>query len=167
MGDVAIVASNSLDEYIISDLWDQGAQVDQFGVGEALITSRSNPVFGGVYKIAATVQDGEYTAKIKVSESIEKITTPCFKTLYRLYSNETGKAIADYIALYDEEIDESRPLTIFDPIATWKKQELTDYTARRLLWSRLSAGGAGLPVPAAAGRSRPTAGSRWTPCGTR
>ena len=132
-GDVAIVASNSLDEYIISDLWDQGAQVDQFGVGEALITSRSNPVFGGVYKIAATVQDGEYTAKIKVSESIEKITTPCFKTLYRLYSNETGKAIADYIALYDEEIDESRPLTIFDPIATWKKQELTDYTARRLL----------------------------------
>ncbi len=131
--DVAIVASNSLDEYIINELWDQGAQVDQFGVGESLITSRSNPVFGGVYKIAATVKNGEYEAKIKVSESIEKITTPCFKTLYRLYEKDTGKAIADYVALFDEEIDESQPLTIFDPIATWKKQELTGYTAQKLL----------------------------------
>ena len=77
--------------------------------------------------------DGIYSNKIKVSESIDKITNPGFKTLYRLYSNDTGKAIADYIAFYNEEIDESQPLTIFDPIATWKRQELTNYTARKLL----------------------------------
>lgn len=131
--DVAIVASNSLDEYIIGELWSQGAQVDSFGVGESLITSRSSPVFGGVYKLAAVEHNGVYTNKIKVSESIDKITNPGFKTLYRLYANDTGKAIADYIAFHDEEIDESQPLTIFDPIATWKRQELRNYTARKLL----------------------------------
>ena len=132
--DVGIVASNSLDEYIIGELWDQGARVDSFGVGENLITSRSSPVFGGVYKLAAVQQpDGSYENKIKVSETIEKITNPGFKTLYRLYQKDTGKAIADYITFYDELVDDSKPLTIFDPIATWKRQELTDYTARRLL----------------------------------
>ena len=128
-----IVASNALDEYIIRDLIRQGARIDSFGVGERLITSRSEPVFGGVYKLAAVEHNGVYTNKIKVSESIDKITNPGFKTLYRLYANDTGKAIADYIAFHDEEIDESQPLTIFDPIATWKRQELRNYTARKLL----------------------------------
>ena len=132
--DVEICASNSLDEYIIRDLLLQNAKVDSFGVGENLITSKSDPVFGGVYKLVATQnEDGTYEPKIKVSETIEKITNPCFKTLYRIYNKANGMAIADYVALFDEEIDESKPITIFDPVATWKKKTLVNYSARKLL----------------------------------
>ena len=132
--DVTICASNSLDEYIIRDLLLQGAKVDSFGVGENLITSKSDPVFGGVYKLVAIQdKDGGYIPKIKVSESIEKITNPDFKTLYRFYNKANGQAIADCVALYDEEIDENEPYTIFDPVATWKKKTLKNYTVRKLM----------------------------------
>lgn len=131
--DVKIVASNSLDEYIIRDLLVQGAQVDLFGVGENLITSKSDPVFGGVYKLCAVYRDGEYQPKIKLSETIEKITTPHFKKVYRFFSNETGLAVADLVTEYDEEIDTTKPITIFDPVATWKKKTLRDVTCVPLL----------------------------------
>ena len=130
---VNIVASNSLDEYIIRDLLIQGAKIDLFGVGENLITSKSDPVFGGVYKLAA-VQKGEgYLPKIKISESIEKITTPGFKMVYRFFSKETTLAVADLVTLHDEAVDASRPVTIFDPIATWKKKTLQNVEAVELL----------------------------------
>ena len=131
--DCKIVASNSLDEYIIRDLILQGAQVDSFGVGENLITSRSEPVFGGVYKLCAVKEGDEYAPRIKISESVEKVTTPGFKKLYRLYDKETGKAAADYITLYDEVVDDSQPLTLFDPKDIWKTKELTNYKAVDLL----------------------------------
>ncbi len=129
-----IVASNSLDEYLIRDLVLQGAQVDIFGVGERLITSKSSPVFGGVYKLTAVESgDGQLVPKIKISENVGKITNPHFKRLYRLYDKKSGKAMADQLCVYDEEIDDSKPLTIFDPEATWKKKTLEDYTARDML----------------------------------
>lgn len=129
-----IVASNSLDEHLINDLVMQGARVDLFGVGERLITSKSSPVFGGVYKLVAVEnEDGEIIPKIKVSENVGKITNPHFKKLYRLYDRESGKAIADQLCVYDECIDDSRPITIFDQNATWKRKTLTNYTARELL----------------------------------
>jgi len=131
--DCKIVASNSLDEYIIRDLITQGAQVDLFGVGERLITSKSNPVFGGVYKLVAIEKDNEVVPKIKVSENVGKITTPHFKKVYRLYENKTGKAIADQICIHDETIDDGEPLEIFDPEATWKRKIVTDFTAHELL----------------------------------
>ncbi|MEG1972333.1 MAG: nicotinate phosphoribosyltransferase, partial [Oscillospiraceae bacterium] len=131
--DCSIVASNALDEYIIRDLISQGAKINSFGVGENLITSRSEPVFGGVYKLAAVVEDGIMVPKIKVSESSEKITTPGFKNLFRLYDKKTDKAIADYICLREEEINEDEPLTIFDPDAVWKHKTLKDYKAVCLL----------------------------------
>ena len=128
-----ITASNSLDEYLIRDLMMQGAQVDTFGVGERLITSKSNPVFGGVYKLAAIEDDeGNIIPKIKVSENTAKITNPHFKRLYRLYDRESGKAIADELTLRDEGIDPTKPHVIFDPNATWKTKELTDFTVREL-----------------------------------
>ena len=128
-----ITASNSLDEYLIRDLMMQGAQVDTFGVGERLITSKSNPVFGGVYKLAAIEDDeGNIIPKIKASENTEKITNPHFKRLYRLYDRESGKAIADELTLRDEVIDPTKPHVIFDPNATWKTKELTDFTVREL-----------------------------------
>ena len=128
-----ITASNSLDEYLIRDLMMQGAQVDTFGVGERLITSKSNPVFGGVYKLAAIEDDeGNIIPKIKVSENTAKITNPHFKRLYRLYDRESGKAIADELTLRDEVIDPTKPHGIFDPNATWKTEELTDFTVREL-----------------------------------
>lgn len=130
--DVKIIASNSLDEYIIRDLLLQGAEVDQFGVGENLITSKSNPVFGGVYKLVAVKADGEYTPKIKISESLEKITTPHFKKLYRFYNRENGKAIADYIALHDEEVMGLSEIEIFDPIETWKRKKIENFEIREL-----------------------------------
>ena len=130
--DCKIVASNSLDEHIISDLLRQGAKIDLFGVGERLITASSEPVFGGVYKLAAVEENGVITPKIKISENVSKITNPHFKKLYRLYSRQTGKAIADQICVYDETIDDTKPLTIFDPDFTWKKKKLTDFTARVL-----------------------------------
>lgn len=129
--DCKIMASNSLDEYIIDDLIFQGAQIDTFGVGENLITSKSEPVLGGVYKLVASEANGIMTPKIKVSENIEKITNPGYKKLYRFYDNQTKKALADYIALADEIIP-TDTITIFDPAATWKKKTLTDYTIREL-----------------------------------
>ncbi len=132
--DVKIMASNSLDEYILRDLLLQGAQLDSFGVGENLITSKSQPVFGGVYKIVAAENGrGEMVPKIKISETVEKITTPGFKELYRFYSRENGKALADYIALRGETVDDSRDITIFDPNAVWKKKTVYDYRAEKLL----------------------------------
>lgn len=130
--DCRIVASNSLDEHIITDLLHQGAKIDLFGVGERLITASSEPVFGGVYKLAAVEENGVITPKIKISENVSKITNPHFKKLYRLYSKQTGKAIADQLCVHDETIDETKPLTIFDPDFTWKKKRLTDFTAREL-----------------------------------
>ena len=129
-----IVASNSLDEYIIRDLLLQGAKIDSFGVGERLITSKSEPVFGGVYKLAA-VEDGEghIIPKIKISENPAKITNPHFKKVYRLVSRYSGKALADLITLYDETVDDSRPLELFDPDATWKRKTFTDFEAKELL----------------------------------
>ena len=131
--DCRIVVSNSLDEYIITEILRQGARVDSFGVGERLITSSSDAVFGAVYKLAATEEDGVIHPKIKVSENIEKITNPHFKKVLRIYSKETGKAEADLICLYDEEISESGPLEIFDPHYTWKKKTFTDFYLRELL----------------------------------
>ena len=128
-----IVASNSLDENIIRDIIHQGARIDSFGVGERLITAKSNPVFGGVYKLVAKEEEGRIIPKIKISENIEKITNPHFKKVYRIYDNETGKASADLLCVWDEEIDGSAPLEIFDPNETWKKKTFTDYTLRSLL----------------------------------
>lgn len=130
--DCKIVASNSLDEYIISDLLRQGAKIDLFGVGERLITAKSEPVFGGVYKLVATEDNGEIKPKIKISENVVKITNPHYKKLYRLYDNKTGKAIADQLCVYDEKIDDTKPLTIFDPDFTWKKKTVEDFTVREL-----------------------------------
>ncbi len=128
-----ITASNSLDEYLIRDLMMQGAQVDTFGVGERLITSKSNPVFGGVYKLVAVEDEqGNVIPKIKISENTAKITNPHFKRLYRLYDRESGKAIADELTLRDEVIDSTKPHVIFDQNATWKTKELTDFTVREL-----------------------------------
>jgi nicotinate phosphoribosyltransferase len=128
-----ISVSNALDEYLIQDLLLQGACIDMFGVGERLITARSEPVFGGVYKLAAIEDDqGNIVPKIKVSENVSKITIPHFKTTYRLYDRATGKAEADYICLHDEKLDETKPLELFDPQTTWKRKTLTNFTARVL-----------------------------------
>ena len=129
-----ITVSNSLDEMLIRDLLLQGAKVDSFGVGERLITARSEPVFGGVYKLAAVEHpDGTIEPKIKISENVTKITTPHFKKLYRFYGNDTGKAIADYLTVWDETVDDSKSLVIFDPDATWKRSVFTNFTAKELL----------------------------------
>ena len=129
-----ITASNALDEHLIRDLVMQGAQIDTFGVGERLITSRSEPVFGGVYKLAAVENDaGEIIPKIKVSENTTKITNPGFKRVYRYYDKDSGKALADEICLRDETIDFEQPHDIFDPNATWKVKTLDNYVVRDLL----------------------------------
>ena len=128
--DCPICASNSLDEYIIRDMLMQGAKVDSFGVGERLITSSSEPVFGGVYKLAAVEKpDGAVIPKIKISENVTKITTPCFKSLWRLFDRETDKAIADVITMHDEVIDDEQPYTIFDPNHTWKRKTVENFHA--------------------------------------
>ena len=128
-----ISVSNSLDEYLIQDLLRQGAQIDLFGVGERLITARSEPVFGGVYKLAAVEDEaGNIIPKIKISENVGKITNPHFKKLYRLYGNDTGKAIADYLCVHDETVDDTKNLRIFDPEATWKTKDVYNFTAREL-----------------------------------
>lgn len=131
--DCKIVASNSLDEYIIRDTISQGACIDSFGVGERLITAKSSPVFGGVYKLVAVEEEGHIVPKIKISENIQKITIPDFKEIYRLYDNESGKAIADVLTNHDEEIDDTKPYEIFDPEHTWKRKTVTNFTAKRLL----------------------------------
>lgn len=131
--DCKICASNSLDEYIIRDMLVQGAKVDSFGVGERLITSSSEPVFGGVYKLAAVErEDGTLIPKIKISENVTKITTPCFKEVWRIFDRETDKAIADVITLNDEVIDDEKPYTIFDPNHTWKRKTVENFRAVRL-----------------------------------
>jgi nicotinate phosphoribosyltransferase len=130
--DCRIVASSSLDEYIITDIISQGARIDIFGVGERLITSKTDPVFGGVYKLVAVEEDGEIIPRIKISENPEKITNPGYKMPWRLYSRKTGRALADIIAMADEEIDDSKPYAIFDPVYTWKKKEIEDFCARKL-----------------------------------
>ncbi len=128
-----IVASNSLDEDIILALIRQGAAIDSFGVGERMITSKSTPVFGGVYKLAAReTEDGTVIPKIKISENAAKITNPHYKKVYRLFDKENGKAIADYITVYNEVIDETQPIELFDPDFTWKRKTVTDYTVREL-----------------------------------
>ncbi|MBR4098566.1 MAG: nicotinate phosphoribosyltransferase [Clostridium sp.] len=134
MTDCKIFASNALDEYIIRDLVRQGARIDSFGVGERLITSRSEPVFGGVYKLVA-IEDGDGTIipKIKISENPAKITTPHFKKIYRIFSKDTGKAEADLVCLHDEEFDFDQPLELFDPDATWKRKEFTNIEAKELM----------------------------------
>ncbi len=143
-----IVASNSLDEYIIRDLLLQGAKIDSFGVGERLITSKSEPVFGGVYKLAAVEdKEGNIIPKIKVSANPAKITNPHFKKVYRLFDKESGKAFADLICLHDEAVDESQPLELFDPEATWKRSRVTNFTAKELLGAHLPGGQAGVRLP--------------------
>ena len=128
-----IVVSNSLDEVIIRDLFLQGARIDLFGVGERLITAKSNPVFGGVYKLVAVEKNGEIIPKIKISENPEKITNPHFKKVYRIFDNETGTAIADQLCVFDETIDESEPLELFDPVQVWKTKVVSNFTAKELL----------------------------------
>ena len=132
--DCKIFVSNSLDEYIIRDLLLQGAKIDCFGVGERLITSKSDPVFDGVYKLCAVEdRDGNIIPKIKISENTGKITTPHFKKLYRLFDKENNKAIADLIAIHDEVIDFSKPIELFDPETIWKRKVVEDYTVEELL----------------------------------
>lgn len=130
--DCSICASNSLDEYIIRDLLEEGAKIDNFGIGEKLITASSEPVFGGVYKLAAVEKNGKFVPRIKISDNVSKITTPCQKELWRLYDKESGKAIADVLTLLGENIDDTKPYTIFDPDNTWKKKELTNFNAVKL-----------------------------------
>lgn len=131
--DCNIIASNSLDEYIINDMILQGAKVDCFVVGERLINSASSPLFSGVYKLSAVEKNGEIIPKINLSENVSKITTPHSKMLYRLFDCDTGKAIADVLTLEDEEIDEDKPYTLFDPDFTWKRKEIENFVARKLL----------------------------------
>ena len=129
-----ISVSNSLDEYLIQDLINQGACIDMFGVGERLITAKSEPVFGGVYKLTAVEDEqGNIIPKIKISENVGKITNPHFKKLYRFFGNDTGKAIADYRCVHDEVVDDTKDLEIFDPSATWKRKTVYDFTAKELL----------------------------------
>ena len=129
----SISVSNSLDEYIIRDILRQGAKIDLFGVGERLITAKSEPVFGGVYKLAAVEEpDGTIVPKIKISENVVKITNPHYKKLYRFYAKDTGKAIADYLTVYDEIVDDTKDMEIFDPEATWKTKQVYNFTAKEL-----------------------------------
>lgn len=129
--DCKICGTNALDEYVISSLLEEDAKIDLFGVGENLITAKSNPVFGGVYKLVAIEKNGKTVPKIKVSNNTIKITNPGFKKLYRFYDKSTNKALADVITLNDEIIPEDK-YTIFDPVSPWKKKELTNYTVRPL-----------------------------------
>lgn len=132
--DCPIVASNSLDEHKIRDILNQGAKLNSFGVGESLITARSQPIFGGVYKLVAIEDsEGNIQPKIKISENVEKITTPGFKNIYRLYDRATGKAEADLITLADETIDDTKDLEIFHPTYTWKRKTLSNFNAKPLL----------------------------------
>lgn len=128
-----IIVSNSMDEYIIRELIRQGAEIDAFGVGERLITAKSDPVFGGVYKLCAIEDaDGNIKPKIKISENVGKITTPHFKKIYRLRNKVNNKAEADLICVYDEVVDDTQPIELFDPEHTWKRKILEDYTATEL-----------------------------------
>lgn len=127
-----IVVSNSLDEWLIRDILDQGAFVDTMGVGERLITARSEPVFGGVYKLAAIEKDGKIIPKMKLSENVTKITNPGFKSVFRLYDKDTNKVMADVITLDDEVIPDGNGYVIFDPSFVWKRKTLSNFYARNL-----------------------------------
>ena len=128
-----ITVSNSLDERLIANIIHQGAKIDSFGVGERLITSKSSPVFGGVYKLCAVENDdGSITPKIKVSENVGKITNPGFKKVYRFYNRETGMAEADYICMRDEVVDDTKPLEICDPSERWKRKTMENFRAVEL-----------------------------------
>lgn len=132
--DCKIVISNSLDEYIIRDVLEQGACIDSFGVGERLITAKSEPVFGGVYKITATEdEEGNIIPKIKISENDEKITNPGFKKIVRIFDKDTHKALADVLTLHHEKINEDKPLELFNPVHTWKKKTFTNFYTKDLL----------------------------------
>ena len=131
--DCQIVISNSLDEYIIRDVILEGAQINSFGVGERLITARSEPVFGGVYKLSGIGYGDDLVPKMKISENVEKITNPGFKKVVRFFDKETGKALADVIMLHDEPIPDGKPYEIFDPNAVWKRKMLENYEAKELL----------------------------------
>ncbi len=130
--DTKITVSNALDEYIIRDLLVQGAKVDSFGVGERLITSRAEPVFGGVYKLSAIERDGEVIPRMKISDNLAKVTTPCNKEVWRLYDKSNGKAIADLITVAGEEVD-TDSYELFDPVQIWKRKTVTNFEARKLL----------------------------------
>lgn len=131
--DCDIMASNSLDEHLISDMVSQGAKVDCFIVGERLITSASSPLFGGVYKLSAIEKNGKTVPKINLSENVRKITIPSSKQVYRLIDKDSGKAIADVLTLDDEIIDETKPYILFDPDFTWKRKEIENFVTRKLL----------------------------------
>lgn len=130
--DCKILASNSLDEYIIADLINQGACIDIFGVGERLITAKSEPVFGGVYKLVAVEENNNIVPRIKLSENIEKVTNPGYKTVWRLFDKENNKAIADVLTLGNEIINDSKDYEIFDSIHTWKRKVVTNYYAKKI-----------------------------------
>ena len=144
--DAKITVSNSLDEYLIKDLVLQGAAVDNFGVGERLITAKSNPVFGGVYKIVALEKDGAIIPKIKISETLAKTTTPGYKQLWRLY-DAGGKAIADVVTLHDETIDDSQPYELFDPEYPWKRKTVSGFRAEKRLQTWMEAGARSIAMP--------------------
>ena len=129
--DAKICVSNSLDEHLITSLLEQDAKIDSFGVGENLITAKSDAVFGGVYKLVAVEKDGKLTPKIKISENVEKITNPSFKKVYRFYSKETNFAIADVITLADEVVSEDG-YELFDEHNTWKKKHISNYYVKEL-----------------------------------
>ncbi|NLY20223.1 MAG: nicotinate phosphoribosyltransferase [Tissierellia bacterium] len=132
--DCGIMASNSLDEYVIDSLLKQGAQLDSFGVGERLITSKSDPVFGGVYKLTAIEDEsGEIVPKIKISENTEKITTPGFKQIHRFFDKDTNAPIADVISLHDEDFNDLETMEIFHPVHTWKRKTISNFYTRKLL----------------------------------
>ena len=129
-----ITVSNSLDERLITELLLQGAKIDSFGVGERLITAKSDPVFGGVYKLCAVEDDdGNIIPKIKISENVGKITNPGFKKVYRFFERENGMAEADYICMHDETVDDTKPLEICDPSARWKRKTMENFKAQELL----------------------------------
>ena len=126
------MVSNSLDESIIRDIIAQGACVDSFGVGERLITAKSDPVFGGVYKLVAKEEKGGIVPKIKISENTGKIPNPHYKKVYRIFSKESGQAVADLMCVHDEVIDTDAPIDLFDPVDTWKHKTVTDYVLKEL-----------------------------------
>jgi len=128
---VKICVSGDLDEYLIRDLKLQGARIDSWGVGTKLITSADCSALGGVYKLAAEIENDKVVSKIKVSENPAKVTNPGIKKLLRVYDKD-HMAVADLIALESDQFDPTKPLTLFDPIDTWKEMTLTDYTLREL-----------------------------------
>lgn len=131
--DCSIVVSNSIDEYLITSLNKQGARIDSYGVGERMITAKSEPVFGGVYKLAAVENEsGVFEPKIKISENVEKITNPGFKSLWRIYDKDSGYGIADVITLADETIDDTKPYPYMDEIKPWKRRSFTNFTCEKL-----------------------------------